>query len=413
MDQERESMPHERKSGGRSGGTPGGMGRPTWRTVLVAFLVTRGGLLCAGLLGSRLLSPGLNVQSGNLVYHQPAPPWLDIWVRWDAEWYLLIAADGYDVGRQLAHLPGNLSALDASGFFPLYPLAIRAISGLGLSPVAAALLIANLALLGALGLLHALVRLDFGQRVAARTVWLILCFPTSLFLSAAYAESLMLCLALAALTMARHRRPWLAGLFAGLCALSRPAGFLIVLPLLGELIPQDDPPAGTPPTGGLRQRLGLITATLGPTIVALAGFAFHCRAVTGEPLAFILRQEKWRGVASGPWRAFLRYFENPTLHGAHHSSIDLIVAAGLVVSIPFLFHRLPRSYALYGTALILLPLGTTLWSFSRFAAIIFPFQILLALTLARSDRGFAAWLGGALPASAACMALYASWWWVG
>ena len=58
---------------------------------------------------------------------------------------------------------------------------------------------------------------------------------SSLFLSAVYAESLMICCALAALWLARRDRPWLAGVAAALCTLSRPIGFLIVIALFDEL----------------------------------------------------------------------------------------------------------------------------------------------------------------------------------
>src|SRR5206468_3953831 len=111
---------------------------------------------------------------------------------------------------------------------------------------------------------------------------------------------------------------------------------------------------------------------------------------------------------SWPWHAFVRYFQAPHLHDAHHSTIDLAFATLFVASIPFLFRHLPRSYALYGTAAILLPLGSTLWSYARFTATIFPAAILIALWAARPAGRLRVYLAGTLPLSGFFMALYAS-----
>lgn len=150
-----------------------------------------------------------------------------------------------------------------------------------------------------------------------------------------------------------------------------------------------------------------------PALAALVGFMLYGRAVTGSFTAFIERQVRWRGIPSGPWRALQRYFEDPALHDAHHSSIDLAIAVLMLASIPFLFRLLPRSYALYGTAMILAPLGTTLWSFSRLAVVVFPAHVALAVATENRSRWFAVYLCAALPLSAAFMALYATWRWAG
>jgi hypothetical protein len=139
----------------------------------------------------------------------------------------------------------------------------------------------------------------------------------------------------------------------------------------------------------------------------------YCRALFGSLTPFLLRQERWRGASSGPWRAFVRYFESPRVHDAHHSTIDLLLAVILVASIPLLFRLLRRSHALYATAAILLPLCSTLWSYSRFAATLFPVHLAAALLAAEARGRFAALLAVCLPLSGLFMALYAAWWWVG
>jgi hypothetical protein len=376
--------------------------------VLLPFLATRLGLLLIGVLADQLFGTQLPGEPAARIANGEAPLWLDLWARWDAEWYLLIAEEGYG-----AHLGGDvpepLHPTDTIGFFPLYPILIRALSITGIPPIVAGILISNGALLLASILLAALVRRDFGDRVATRAVWALLAFPTSLFFSAVYAESLLLCCAVGAVLMARRKRPLAAGLLGGLCTLARPVGLLIVIPLFSEL--NSWPSAEGNRT--LSGRAARLAACFLPAGAALLGFMLYGRAVTGTFTAFIERQIRWRGVPSGPWRALQRYFEDPALHDAHHSTLDLAIALLMIASIPFLFRLLPRSYALYGTAMILAPLGTTLWSFSRLAAVIFPVHVALAVATERRRGWFGAYLALAIPLSALFMALYATWRWAG
>ena len=376
------------------------------RSLVAPFLTTRAGLLLAGLLGSQLLLSGLTVQKGNLAYHPPAPAALEIWARWDAEWYLLIADQGYRSGESFLDRPVAYEPADATGFFPLYPLLIRAVSAIGVPPLLAGVLIANRALILALLWLKDLVRLDHDDETATRAIWVILAFPTSFFLSAVYAESLMLACLLGTLLEVRRQRLLPAAILAALCVLSKPTGILVLIPLVDELLVRP----------GLRDGLRMVgrrAAVLVAPVAALGGYMVYCYALFGTAIPFVLRQARWRGPSTGPWRAFLRYLESPRVHDAHHSTIDLIVALLFVAAIPLLFRFVRRSWALYATAAILLPLSSTLWSFSRFAAVIFPVHVLLALGAARSERLFQGYLAVALPLGGLFMALYAAWWWVG
>ena len=154
-------------------------------------------------------------------------------------------------------------------------------------------------------------------------------------------------------------------------------------------------------------------AKLAPPAIALGAWLAFCHARFGEWAPFVARQERWRGAMSGPWRAFARYFEDPQIHGAHHSTVDFVIAALLVASIPWMFRRLRRADALYGAAAILLPLGSTLWSFSRFASAIYPLPMLLARAGATHPDRHAALVAAGMGLGGFLMSLYAAWWWVG
>jgi hypothetical protein len=384
---------------------------PGLRAILVPFAATRLALLVAGCLSAYLLPSGLVLQKGNLVHHRPGPAVLEIWARWDAEWYLLIAERGYGADDAFVGLPVAYQRGDDSGFFPLYPALIRVLMSTGIPSLLAGVVVSNLALLAGLWLLRDLVRRDHGDEVADRTVWILLAFPTSFFFSAVYAESVMLASLLGAVWMVRAGRPYLAGGLGALCALSRPTGILVLLPLLVESARATV--NGTPPGASLGRRAARLAGALLPPGVALLGYMLYCREQFGTLAPFLARQERWRGATSGPWRAFERYLESPQVHGAHNSTIDLVVALALVLSIPWLFRRLRASDAIYATASILIPLGSTLWSFSRLAAVIYPIPILVALWTRGSERRFAATLAAMLPVGGLFMALFAAWWWVG
>src|SRR4029079_7965897 len=70
-----------------------------------------------------------------------------------------------------------------------------------------------------------------GERGARTTVLYLAIFPMSLFLQAIYAESLLLCLVVAAFLAAERNRWWVAGAMAGLAFLTRPTGFALAVPL--------------------------------------------------------------------------------------------------------------------------------------------------------------------------------------
>jgi len=376
------------------------------------FLSSRLALLLVGLLSTWLLGSGLAVQKGNLIHHQAAVRPLEIWSRWDSEWYLLIADVGYagpEVERQFEGLSVGYEPEAAAGFLPLYPLLIRMLSPL-LGGVGAGVLISNLCLAAALVLLFRLTSREAGGGDKGRTAGLAACaallvYPMSLFLSAVYAESLFLVLSLAVFCLAREGRFAWAGLAGACAAITRPFGVLLVLPVALEW-------------WELR-RQGRASASAWvwtlPIPAALGGFMVYCANRFGEPDAFLARQTRWRGGMSGPWRAFVRWWEaGPAAHGAHDSTLELCIALAFVAALPFIVRRLRAPLSAYAVVAILLPLCSTLWSFGRFALTVFPVFMLAGISWAEGRRrlvlayGFAgATLSGLL------MALYANWWWAG
>jgi hypothetical protein len=202
------------------------------REPLLIFAVTRGALFLLAYLGLAVLplNPDLGVAgpTGSPWRGFPANLWLDGWARWDAGWYEHVATHGY-VDQPVA--PAGQRNL---AFYPAYPLAMRLVSLGGLTPLAAGILVSNLAFLAALLLLHRMARARFGAEAASRCVLLLSVFPFSFYFSAAYSEGLFLLLAVASLFLGERGRWAGASVCALLCGATRPPG-LALAPALGLL----------------------------------------------------------------------------------------------------------------------------------------------------------------------------------
>ncbi|MFQ5700856.1 MAG: mannosyltransferase family protein [Acidobacteriota bacterium] len=389
-------------------GETGAAGHIPYADLALLWVASRLALLIVGLVSTSLLSSGLLVQKGNLVYHEPAPLPLEIWARWDSEWYLLIADKGYGAGDPVQALPPRYTPSATAGFLPLYPLLIRALSPT-MGSVASGVFISNLFLAGALLLLYRLTTLevpgDAGHQAGLAACAALLVFPTTLFLSAVYSESLFLFLALLTFERARRGRFAAAAAAGALAAVTRPFGLLLVLPVLAEWWIQRRTDPSTP-------RWAWVAAAGIPAGFGL--FMILCARVFSDPLAFFHRQEHWRGRMSGPWHAFVRWWDQtPAVHGAHDSTLEMVTAALFIALLPIMVRRLRPSYTLYAAAGILLPLCTTVWSFGRFALTIFPAFMLVGIGwVGRQRRLVIVYAVIAATLSGFFMALFANWWWV-
>src|SRR5262249_9784486 len=148
-----------------------GRGLRQSREPLLVFGLTRGGLFLLAYLSLAVLplNPDLGgaTPDGGAWRGFPTNLWLDGWTRWDPGWSRHIAVHGY-----VDDTVGPTGQRNFA-FYPLYPLVIRLVSLVGLDPLAAGILVSNGALLGALILLHGMVRARFGPDAALRSIVLL------------------------------------------------------------------------------------------------------------------------------------------------------------------------------------------------------------------------------------------------
>ncbi|MCL4472935.1 MAG: hypothetical protein M1455_03220 [Actinobacteria bacterium] len=294
-----------------------------------------------------------------------APPWyLSIWYQWDANWYMSIVSDGYH------WVQGDQSNM---AFFPLYPLTVKALGWVfGGRYLLAGLVLSSSFMFGGMIFLYRLVRDDYGDEVARRTVWLLAIFPTSIFFTTLYTESLFLMTAVATFYYARRGRWAMAGVWGLLASMTRISGILLLLPLVWEYLSQKDFSLS-------RIRPAVLWLSLVPGGIFV--FMTYLYFGYGRPLAFAETQATGWGHELTPiWSSFthdISFLVNQSeLWVIYELAVTLLLGILTVVAVK----KLPGSYTLYMLLSLLFPLvsGTTK-SMSRYVLVVFPFFILLAM----------------------------------
>lgn len=354
------------------------------RAVLAPFLLTRVLTVMVALAAVSLFPTPTTCPD---VCHPSTNPLLDAATRWDAKAYVDIAHVGYGT------VPAN------NAYFPLYPLLMRLLAApLGGSDDAylvAGLLISNLALLVALVYLARLVAIDHDAAAGSRAALYLLVFPTSVFLSVVYPESLLIALSIGALYHAR-RGEWLpAGALGFLAALTRPfIGATVALPIAIEAYQRS----------GLRAAL----ASAAPAAVAFVGWLVVLWRITGDPRAILTAEANWGVGPSIPFEAFFDLFD-PHVYGFPYAVLGLTLLIGVLVAIGWRVLR--PSLAAYATVVFLISIATgSLTSSPRYYLSVFPAFMVLALAV-RGWPGLV-YVGVGAAMSVVFTAMYALWYWV-
>ena len=307
----------------------------------------------------------------------------DIWARWDSDFFLRIAQNGYDT--------------TSAAFHPLYPALVAGLGRVFFGHyVLAGLVVSLLCCLGSFFLLLRLAEEQLGVDGALRSVLYLAVFPMSLFLQAVYSESLFLLLVLAAFALGERERFAGAGALAGLAILTRAAG-IALLPALALLAWRH------------RDRL----RSLGGVALAIPVAAVYPLVLwqqVGDPWAFSDAQDRWHrhlspagpfgGIWSGAVSAWRGLEQLVVGHGTHvaganpmHAAAENLQAFAFLVLFVVLtivaWRRFGAPYGLFAAASLAIPLSypSSRWpllSLPRFGLVVFPlFLALAALTSAR------------------------------
>ena len=385
-------------------------GARAWREALAAAWTSRLVVWAAGVLGlmwfgrapgtERYDPTGLTTPFSALGDLLVSPA-----ARWDSYWYLTIATHGY----------GTRSAHAQAAFYPLYPLLMRAGGWLLGSPLLAGMLVSLACFVGALVVLHRLAALELGPAHARPTVLLVAFFPSALFFSAVYSESLFLLASAGAFLAARRERWAWAGALGGLAALTRNSGVLLLAPL--ALLFLYGPRGGGEPAVGRarwlpRYRLAPQALWLALVPLGLALYLGWSAAALGDAFAPYHAQELWLrhfapfGALTGGLDAAADAMRTLTRGGGtspylainggdplQPASQSLLLLGFLLFSLVALvgaLRRLPLAYGAYAGVALAMTLsypvdGQPLMSLPRYVLTLFPLQMWLALWTSRRE----------------------------
>lgn len=286
---------------------------------------------------------------------------LNFWNNWDAGWYLSVAQSGYN--------GNNVS------FFPLYPFLIKLFSFL-FDFRLAAYLINFLALFGALLGLNKLVKIDHDDETAWRTIIYLLLFPTAIFLTAFYNESLFLFLAIWTVYWSRKKNWLYAALFAFFAGLARIEGSVLFIYLTYEYLQQNDYKLKN-----IKKDILYCLAPLGGLAVYMIFLYFKF----GDPIKFLHVIGNWDKKFSWPWDSFGNYFSvffsfDIATTGYYLSRvIDLFFMIIALIMGCLVLTKERMSYGIYVILSILMVSFTSdLSSANRKTLLLFPVLILLA-----------------------------------
>ncbi len=303
------------------------------------------------------------------------------WYQWDTQHYTGIAIGGY-------------TKIEDTAFFPLYPLLIRIVKFVfpihnqTTAALLAALLVANVAGLVMLVVFYQLVREDFDDDCAYRTVLYFSIFPTALFFIAGYTESLFVCLLLLSFYCMRRGYWWLSGLFGLFACLTRSGGVFLLLPFCYEYLRQQQ--------FQLKKiRFSVLAGVLIPMGVAL--FSFYCYWRFGDFLSFShVQATTWFRETTSPWTTFnlmfiqMQHDNSPLNYHFVRNAVDLVpdilVLIVLILSVvgPWRFHHAQYSYCILAISLFIflqmfpVPYAFPMQAMGRYMLEVFPAFIVLS-----------------------------------
>ncbi len=362
-----------------------------FRAVLIVFLASRLALEVVGWVAGLRVPGGRPPQKFGI---PDAPAFLDMWIRWDSQWYLAIAERGYWLRPDGLPMP--------QAFFPLYPLLVRVLSAAtGLSLEAAGLLLANAGFLLGLAAFYRLVEAGWGGDAAVRAGAYLVLFPAGFYFSALYTEGLYFAFVAGAFLFASRDRWREAGLCGMGAALTRNGGVLLAAALAVAYLAR---------RGFSPRRIRRDALWLGLVPAGLVLYMAYLAATTGDPLAYVDAEHRWGRALHPPWVGVAQAVGNiveppPPQAGSPHvyhsayrppyrrlySTLDL-AAAGLFAFLAVYGVRrrwLPPGEAVFLAASLLTALSapalqpmTPLPSMWRSVAVLFPGFTVLALLAA-------------------------------
>lgn len=290
-------------------------------------------------------------------YLAQAPYLAWVWANFDGRHYLAIADNGY-TGTNFA-------------FFPLYPFIINLAHYLiPISKLYLGLAISWLSFLVSLIFVNKIVHLDYGKKIATKTLIFLSFFPLAFFYQSVYAESLFLLGSTACFYFVRKRK-WLASaLFGFLAVATRPFAIALVPAILVE--------------GGIKNKKAWFTAFISG--LGLVSFMIYLQTKFGDFLLFqeslsAWGQSKFVILPQTVYRYLKIFFLVPNSLMTHWLSYVEFACVFLYFGLAYwVFKNVRKSYGVFMFSLLFIVTGLgTFTSVPRYLLSLFPGFLGLAL----------------------------------
>lgn len=257
---------------------------------------------------------------------------IESWNYWDAPHFLYVAEHWYTNQGD----PSNFIV-----FLPFYPMVIAGVMLVIKIPVIAGIITSILAFILTIPLLYKLLKTFMTRNEVYKSIWFLIIFPTSLFLSAPYSESTYLLLWSIAFLAAFQKRWVIAGIATGFAVITRNFGILILPSLLIHWYLQKNK--------NLKDLLFLIC----PTFIAVIMYLLLNQYIYDNPLAFQrILHEHWQKSFSFPLSSFVNTWKLALNNNLDHYSLTVgwseAIAMTLSYSLtPFAYKKLPKALFVY------------------------------------------------------------------
>ena len=257
---------------------------------------------------------------------------IETWNYWDAPHFLYIAKNWYTSQGD----PSNFIV-----FLPFYPILVSGMLSIFRDPVISGVVVSLMSFLLAISILFKL-NINFMTKVESyRSIWFLMIFPTSLFLSAPYSESLFILLWSISFLAAFQKKWAIAGIAVGLACITRNFGLLILPSLFVHWLTIKD------------KKLSDLFFLITPTIVTTGLYLLLNYRVYGDFFAFQkIMNEHWQKTFSFPITSFINTWKlslnNPLDHYSltvgWSEAIAMTISYGLI---PLAYKKLPKSLFVY------------------------------------------------------------------
>lgn len=289
--------------------------------------------------------------------------WLSVWSRWDTNHYISIAEHGY--------LPVSKTIV----FFPLLPILISFFNLIFHNSIVSGLAISFIASYLSLFYFYKLLVIEKEeQKTIQRTLWLFVFFPSAIFLSAVYTESLFIFFTLASFYYYKRYKWSTCLIFVSLATLTRLTGIILLPIFLWYFIK----------TKAYKNRKNIIWLLL--PVLTIFLFILYQKIISDDWLVFFHAQLLY-------WHHSLTFFGETIWNtylktkGIHFSyllweQMQYTLLILIFITISFFSKKIPRMYSWYMLFIwFLISSCNYLNSIPRYTLVFFPIFWILARLL--------------------------------